>query len=125
MSLRMEKVNNEIKKRLMEIIQQEVDDPHLGLVSIVRVDTTSDLRQARVFFSVLGSDVSRIEDILNGMKTFIRMSLGKKVRLKILPQLEFIPDDSIKYSVEIYKKIEEVRSEERNERDNKSNRSKQ
>ncbi len=125
MSLRMEKVNNEIRKRLMEIIQQEIDDPHLGLVSIVRVDTTSDLRQARVFFSVLGSDVSRIEGILNDMKTFIRISLGKRIRLKILPQLVFVPDDSIRYSVEIYKKIEEVRSEERDERDNKSNRSKQ
>jgi len=121
----MEKVNNEIRKRLMEIIQQEIDDPHLGLVSIVRVDTTSDLRQARVFFSVLGSDVSRIEGILNDMKTFIRISLGKRIRLKILPQLVFVPDDSIRYSVEIYKKIEEVRSEERDERDNKSNRSKQ
>ena len=124
MSLRMEKVNNEIRKKLMEIIQQEIDDPHLGLVSIVRVDTTSDLRQARVFFSVLGSDVSRIEGILNDMKRFIRISLGKRIRLKILPQLVFVPDDSIRYSVEIYKKIEEVRSEERDERDNKSNRGK-
>jgi len=115
----MEKVNNEIKKKIVEIIQEEIDDPHLGLVSIIRVETTSDLCQSRVFFSVLGSDISRVEKILNDMKSFIRLNLGKKIRLRILPELIFVPDDSIRYSVEIYKKIEEVRNAEKNNQSNK------
>ncbi|HDN85970.1 MAG: 30S ribosome-binding factor RbfA [Candidatus Omnitrophota bacterium] len=109
MSLRLEKVNKEIKKRLMEIIQKEVDDPSLGLVSITRVETTPDLRQTRVYFSVLkDKDFSRIEKILNSMRGFLRKLLGKKLRIKVLPSIKFFPDKSIKYSVEIYKKIEEV-----------------
>jgi len=49
---------------------------------------------------------------------FIRSNLAKKIRLKVLPQLHFMPDDSMKYSVDIYKRIEEInKSEEKNEED--------
>ncbi len=114
MSLRLEKVNKEIKKRLMEIIQKEVDDPSLGLVSITRVETTPDLHQARVYFSILNDkDFPRIEKTLNTMRGFLRRLLGKKLRIKILPSIKFFPDRSIKYSVDIYKKIEEVMSDKK------------
>ncbi|MFH1768528.1 MAG: 30S ribosome-binding factor RbfA [Candidatus Omnitrophota bacterium] len=119
MSLRMERVNNEIKKRIVEIIQEEIDDPNLGMLSITGVKTTSDLSESKVYFSVLNDDFPKAGKILNGMKAFIRINLGKKVRLKILPQLVFIPDDSIKYSVDIYQKIEEVKSAEEDSRNNK------
>ncbi len=117
MSLRMERVNNEIKKKIMEIIHDEVDDPKLGLVSITKVATTSDLRESKVYFSVLkDEDFPRIEEILNKMSGFIRKLLGKKMRIKILPSLKFFPDESLRYSVEIYKKIEEVMTDEKNSR---------
>jgi len=119
MSLRMDKVNSEIKHKVADIIRREIDDPHLGLVSITRVRTTSDLRESRIFFSVLDNDFVKAEKILNSMKGFIRLILGREVRLKILPQLVFVPDDSIKYSVDIYNKIEEVRGAERRNRNNK------
>ena len=119
MSLRMDKVNSEIKHKIADIIRKEVDDPHLGLVSITRVRTSSDLKESRIFFSVLDNNFARTEKILTSMKDFIRLMLGKKIRLKILPQLTFVPDDSIKYSVDIYKRIEEVRNNEKSNRDNK------
>jgi len=115
----MDKVNSEIKHKVADIIRREVDDPHLGLISITRVRTSSDLRESRIFFSVLDDDFTKAEKILDSMKDFIRLILGKRIRLKILPQLIFVPDDSIKYSVDIYRKIEEVRSAERR---NKSDR---
>jgi len=77
----------------MEIIQKEIDDPHLGLVSITRVDTTSDLKESRIYFSVLNDDFSKVDKILNKMKGCIRANLGRRIRLRILPQLIFIPDD--------------------------------
>jgi ribosome-binding factor A len=115
MSVRMEKVNREIRKRLMEIIQKEVDDPNLGLVSITYVETTPDLKESKVYFSALNdTDLPRIEKILNEMKAFLRRLLSKKMRIKVLPSLKFIPDTTIKYSVEIYKKIEEVMNDKKN-----------
>ena len=116
--MRMEKVNSQIKRKITEIIQEEIDDPGLGIVSITRVDTTADLKESKVYFSVLDNEFTKVNEIFNKMKGFIRASLGKRIRLKFLPQLKFIPDDSIKYSVEINKKIEEVRSAEKNNRDN-------
>ncbi len=114
MSLRMEKINSEMQKQLMDIIQKEIDDPCVGLLSITRVDTTSDLKESKIYFSLLDeTKYDRVQDILKAMNGFIRMLLGKRIRLKILPELKFIPDTSIKYSVDIYKKIEEVRKNDR------------
>lgn len=110
MSLRMEKINSELRKQLTEIIRQEVDDPNIGVLSITRVETTSDLMECKVYFSLLDdTKYKMVQNILEGMAKFIRVHLGKRVRIKFLPQLRFIPDDSIKYSVDIYNKIEEIK----------------
>ena len=113
MSVRMERVNRQIQRQLMDIIQKEIDDPIADFLSITRVETTSDLQESKVYFSLLNeSEYAQAKDILESMKGFIRGALGKKIRLKILPQLHFIPDESIKYSVDIYKKIEEMNNSE-------------
>ena len=110
MSLRIERVNKEIKRNLMEIIQQQIDNPSLGIVSITKVNTSPDLKKTKVYFSVLNDEkINEVEVVLNKMKGFIRSSLGKRLRIRSLPQLFFFPDESIKYSIYIYKKIEEVR----------------
>ncbi|MFA5008736.1 MAG: 30S ribosome-binding factor RbfA [Candidatus Omnitrophota bacterium] len=113
MSLRIEKVNSEIQKQLMDIIQKEIEDPCVGLLSITRVETTPDLKESKIYFSLLDeTKYDRVKDILKAMNSFIRMLLGKRIRIKILPELKFIPDASIKYSVDIYKKIEEIRKDD-------------
>ena len=117
MSLRMEKVNRQIQKLVMAIIQKEVDDPAMDFLSITRVETTKDLQESRVYYSLLNEDnLAKAKEIFDRMCGFIRGSLAKKIRLKVLPQLHFIPDESMKYSVDIYKRIEEIKkSEEKNE----------
>lgn len=110
MSLRMEKINKEMIRQITQIIQRELDDPMFGLLSITRVDTTSDLKMSKVYFSVLDESQSKkAQVVLDKMSKFIRFNLGKKIRIKVLPELKFIPDDSIKYSVDIYRKIEEIK----------------
>ena len=119
MSLRMEKVNRQLQKLIMSIIQKEIDDPDMDFLSITRVETTKDLQESRVYYSLLNEeDLGKAKQILDRMCGFIRSNLAKKIRLKVLPQLHFMPDDSIKYSVDIYKRIEEInKSEEKNEED--------
>ena len=110
MSLRMEKINIELRKKIMEIIQREIDDPTVEFLSITKVKTTSDLQESKVYFSLLDDGrYERAQEMLGKMKGFIRARLGKSIRLKKLPELKFIPDESIKYSVDIYQKIEEVK----------------
>lgn len=117
MSLRMQKVNQEIKRQITYIIQQELDDPEIEFISITRVDTCSDLSESKIYFSMLNENKYEVaQDILNKSNKFIRTALAKRIYLKTLPNLKFIPDASIKYSVEMYQKIEEIMEEDRNKR---------
>ncbi|MCK4912508.1 MAG: 30S ribosome-binding factor RbfA [Candidatus Omnitrophica bacterium] len=111
----MDKVNRQIQKMIMEIIQKEVDDPAMDFLSITRVDTTRDLQESKVYYSLLTAEsLIKAKDTLSRMGGFIRGQLGKKMRLKVLPQLRFIPDESMRHSVDIYKKIEEINKLEGN-----------
>jgi ribosome-binding factor A len=113
----MDKINREIQRQVMDIIQKDVDDPIAVFLSITKVETTSDLQDSKIYFSLLNeSEYDKAQQLLSKMRGFIRSALGKKIRLKILPQLIFIPDDSIKYSVDIYKKIEEIKNSEKKDR---------
>lgn len=113
MSLRMEKVNRQLLKLITDVVRHDVDDPLVDFLSITRVDTTSDLRESRVYFSLLDeTQYERAREILDKMHKFIRVQLGKKIRMKFLPDIKFVPDTSIKYSVDICRKIEEVRRQE-------------
>jgi ribosome-binding factor A len=109
----MEKINSEIQRQIMDIFQKEVDDPRIGIISITKVETTPDLAESKIYYSVLDdSKQERVKNMLDSMHKFIRLHLGKRIRIKIIPELRFILDDSIKYSVDIYKKIEEIKEEE-------------
>lgn len=113
MSLRIEKINHEIRRQLTKIVQEEVDDPALGMLTITRVDTTSDLKEARIYFSLLDEkNYKRCKKALKDMKGFIKGNLANKVKLKKMPELFFFPDKSIKYSVDIGKKLEGLTNEE-------------
>lgn len=110
MSLRMEKVDQELRRRITEIIQQEIDDPTMEFLSITRVKTTTDLQESKVYFSLLDdTQYAKAQSALDNMKGLIRGLLGKKVHLKVTPQLRFIPDESIKLSVDVYKKLQDLK----------------
>lgn len=109
---RSDKVNVELQRAIADIIRDEVDDPNLGLVTVVKVDCSPDLRNATVFCSVFPEEqVEHGIKSLNKMKSFIRGNLGQAVRLKYLPELLFKPDDGIKHSIDIYNKIEELKDD--------------
>ena len=94
---RINRINEEIQKELSSLLRG-VKDPRVqgGMVTITRVDTTSDLRYARVFVSVL--DKAQEKDVLRGLKSaagWLRRELGAAVQLRYTPELQFAADDSI------------------------------
>ncbi|MCA9401009.1 MAG: 30S ribosome-binding factor RbfA [Candidatus Omnitrophica bacterium] len=112
----MEKVNQQIKKEIGQIIQKEMSDPRLQFVSITHVETSKDLRHARIFFSVLG-DPSQIQaslSSLNHAKGFIRHQLGKKIMMRNTPELNFVYDKSLEESARINQALEEWHNEDKN-----------
>ena len=103
-SNRIGRINEEIQRELAEQIRF-LKDPRVsqvGMVSIIRVDTTGDLRYARVWVSVL--DKAQEKDVLKGLKSaagFLRRELGRALQLRYTPELQFIADDSISQGAHI------------------------
>lgn len=114
-SHRMIRVNEEVKIELSAIIQREVKDPRIdSLVSVVAVDTTGDLKECKVYISVLGDEEKRAQT-MEGLKSstgFIRRELAHRLNLRNTPNLHFMLDTSIERGVEMAKLIRDVRLED-------------
>lgn len=99
MSLRSNRVGEQMKKELGEIIGRKIKDPRIGFVTVTDVQVTGDLQQAKVFISVLGDDEQK-ENTLKGLakaKGFIRSEIGQRIRLRKTPEIIFEFDESIDY----------------------------
>lgn len=113
MSKRVNRVAEQMKKELGEIILQKVKDPRIGFVTVTDVEVTGDLQNAIIFISVLGSDQEK-EDTLKGLnkaKGFIRTEIGNRIRLRKTPEIEFQFDDSIAYGNRIQTLLTQVNNE--------------
>ena len=102
-SNRIGRINEEIQRELSDQFRR-LKDPRVssGMVSITRVDTTGDLRYAKIYVSAL--DKSKEKDILKGLKSasgFLRRELGHALQLRYTPELQFVADDSIQYGAHI------------------------
>lgn len=108
--IRVGRVGEQVKKELSQIIQQELKDPRIGFITVTGVDLTSDLSQAKVFLSVLGSDEQK-ENTLTALaraKGFMRTELGKRIQLRHVPELIFKFDSSIEYGSRIESLLEQI-----------------
>ncbi|PIP80957.1 MAG: ribosome-binding factor A [Gammaproteobacteria bacterium CG22_combo_CG10-13_8_21_14_all_40_8] len=96
---RTDRVGDQIQKELAQIIQREVRDPRLASTTITAVQTSKDMRYAKIYVTFMGVDDAVIikEDItaLNKAKGFFRTHLGKAMSLRLVPELSFIYDESI------------------------------
>jgi ribosome-binding factor A len=93
-SHRAERVAEEIRLALSEILRRKMHDPRVALASITEVGLSPDLRHARVYVSVL-DDPGRREEAVEGLTRaagFLRRELGRSLRLRHLPELTFVPD---------------------------------
>lgn len=105
MSERRAKVEELIKQELSQMILSEVKDPRVGFVTVTGVKMTPDLREARAYISVMG-DENKVKSSLAGIESampFFKRELGKRVRLRYMPNLTFELDKSLDYSEHIQK----------------------
>ena len=113
MTRRTERLNDLLREELSQVLQQQVRDPRLGgLLSITQVDISPDMRYARVFVSILGSEEekSRALQGLVRAQGFFRRELAHKLNLRRTPVLSFHRDDSIEEAarvLELMGKVEE------------------
>ncbi|GAA6205927.1 MULTISPECIES: 30S ribosome-binding factor RbfA [Thalassotalea] len=95
---RTDRVGQEIQKEIAMIIQREVKDPRLGMVTVNAVEITRDLAYAKIFvtfFTLEGQNVDESVKILNDAASYIRTLLAKRIKARIMPELRFVYDKSM------------------------------
>ncbi|WP_317854196.1 30S ribosome-binding factor RbfA [Chakrabartyella piscis] len=101
---RISRINDEMLKELSMIIRGELKDPRIGaMTSVIRVDTTQDLKFCKIYISVLGNDEQK-DNVMKGLKAatgFIRRLLAQRVNLRHTPELIFKLDDSAEYAIKM------------------------
>jgi ribosome-binding factor A len=108
-----------IKQRVAEVLQREVKDPRLGLVTITEVELDRELTVCRVFWSVLGGDKERRlnEKALGHARKFIQREVAAVLPTRTVPRLQFVFDEAIEGAIRVQKLIADIRAEEGDESD--------
>ena len=109
MTRRSEKVSELLRHELAQLISRDLKDPRLsGIVSVTLVETTNDLKKARVSISVMGSPRVQ-ETAMNGIVSasgYMRHELGKRLSLRQVPDLSFVLDHSLDQAEQIYQLLD-------------------
>jgi ribosome-binding factor A len=111
--IRQKRVADRIQAEISALIQQEMNDPRLALVSVTRVNIDRELAYANVFVSTVGDEARQKEvlRVLNGAKGFIRREIGHRVRLRNTPQLVFHWDPAPEKGEQISQLLDQLREE--------------
>ncbi|MBQ1252076.1 MAG: 30S ribosome-binding factor RbfA [Firmicutes bacterium] len=103
------RISEELKKEISDILFQDIKDPDIGFVSIIKADVSHDLRVAKVYYSVIGDDevVEKTQKAMKRSAGFIRRELAARMSLRYTPELVFIYDTSIEHGIKIAKILED------------------
>lgn len=114
MTRRTEQVADLIKEELCGLLERAVKDPGLGFVTLTDVEVDPDLRNARVFFSVLGDEAATQQSLaaLQRASGFLRRELAHRLDLRYMPELHFVLDRSIERGQHIADLLRQVREQE-------------
>jgi len=110
---RSQRIQELLLKEISKLLQGGLKDPRIGFATLTRVEVSDNLKHAKIFVSVMGSEKERT-DTLNALKNakgFIRNALGKNLYLKYLPELEFKKDENAEHVEKITRILEELHSE--------------
>jgi len=111
---RVGRIEEQLRIELSEIIEREIADPRIGLVTVTAVKVSPDLRHARVFVSVLGDEQQRKKTMqgLSSAATYARRSLSQRLHhLRRIPELTFAYDDSIETGSRIEELLDKIKPE--------------
>ena len=114
MTFRIERVNSLIRREISDYLQRQLKDPRLGgFVSVTGVETSADLKYAKVFVSCLSDEEEKLE-ILSALKAasgYLRHEFTKKLKLRRIPELSFQWDNSIEHGDQVLSLLDQVNAE--------------
>ena len=106
---RTDRIAEMMQRKLSQLIQQEIKDPRLpSFVTISAVKVSADLSHAKVYFTVFNDDIEQTAAILNSAASYLRSALARTVKLRTVPQLHFVYDESIEYGRHLSRLIDDL-----------------
>jgi ribosome-binding factor A len=107
---RLERLNEQLRREISQIVMAEVQDPRVGALSVTRVSAAPDLTLARVFVQVVGDGAERKETLagLRAATPFIRTTLGQRLPMRRVPELRFEEDRNLEHALRIEKLLQEA-----------------
>ncbi|MBL0355067.1 MAG: 30S ribosome-binding factor RbfA [Candidatus Dechloromonas phosphoritropha] len=106
---RSDRVAEQVRRDLADLIRNELKDPRVGMISLTAVELTPDYAHAKIFFSTLDDD--HLEEIERGLKRaagFLRRELGRRIHIHTLPELHFVFDRSIEHGISLSRLIDQA-----------------
>jgi ribosome-binding factor A len=115
MSQRTDRLDSQIRAELAGLLQREMKDPRIGFATITRVETARDLGSAKVWVSIMGTDVEREKTMkaLTDAAPWMRRQLGDRLTIRHIPQLLIRHDDSIEAGDRVLRLLRELEDEGR------------
>lgn len=115
---RTERVRHQLQREIAVILQREVKDPRVSMVTVSDVEVSRDLAYAKVFVTFFNDDESEVKQaikILNEASGFIRSLLGKRIKARVVPELKFHHDTSLNEGIRMSRLVDEARKRDRND----------
>lgn len=115
--IRAQKVAEQMKKELADILQHELKDPLIGFVTITRVEVSGDLQHAKIYVSVYGPEAEKEATlgVLTKAAGFIRGEIARRLHMRMAPELVFRLDESGEYSERIEQVLKSLKENEAND----------
>jgi ribosome-binding factor A len=112
-STRPARVGDQIRVEIADLLAREVHDPGIGFLTVTHVKVTADLQQARVYYTTLGDQKARRDSqrALERASPFLRRQLGRRLRLRRIPELQFFFDESIERQDRIERILQDIQAE--------------
>lgn len=107
---RPDRIGDQIRQEVTILLAREVHDPGIGFVTVTRVQVTPDLQLARVFYTMMGGEAERrqTQKALTRALPFLRRQVGERLRLRRVPELQFIFDKSIEAQERVERLLQEI-----------------
>ncbi len=118
---RVDRIGETIRSEISSILLQEINDPRIQLVSITRVKVTADLRHAKIYVSIIGSEEKK-KDTFKGLQSargFIQRKLGERIRLRYTPEISFTLDTIIDEGIHIQELLNKIKKDANSSDDEK------
>lgn len=111
---RVNRISEQIKKEVGDILNTKLKDPRIGFVTVTDVEVTNDLQQATIFISILGDEEEKQSTLVGLTKAsgFIRSEIGKRIQLRKTPEIKFSYDESLEYGNKIESILRKLNEEE-------------